>query len=165
MLQLQADIALDAAYHEAGHAVMAWVVHLPMHEVSLARQPEVSGLTACYATRALTARTGSSDPDPARAIIVAVAGTVAEVIRFGTANEAAASVDERLVMGGHRLHPDDRQRLSGMVEGYLGRRWPAVETLVAHLVASPTAISGHDAEDLIEQALAPLDVGRPPTAS
>jgi hypothetical protein len=146
---------LRTAYHEAGHAVIAWMLHMPLQDISMTGREDLLGVTRTWGAHILVLGANPDDLDQAARMMVGIAGTVAEIIEFGDFNEPAANMDERGMTGGELLDADTRATLRNGVEQALRLRWAAVQALVPHLSTPPTVLRGAEAEKMIVDALGP----------
>jgi hypothetical protein len=137
-----------AAYHEAGHAVVAWLLDRSFRRVSIKETEEELGI-ALYRKWHNKFDPNHSDPKRARlqlegAMMTALAGAEAERIHTGSRNDKGAGFDDELVTTLAAFVIDEREEeLPAFVNWLtvrtrnllkLPQNWRAVEELAAALV-------------------------------
>jgi hypothetical protein len=153
------------AYHEAGHAVIAYVVGARIDYVTI--EPAV--IAAAGATFGHT-KTLDLDQGPAdRLVLVGLAGSLAESREMGDADEWArmderAHIERVLRMaklrgqreGPSAITPEEEAAVSSYLEEY----WPAVVAVASALLAAPK-LDGEAVPDLVTGAVPPGGHSRP----
>jgi hypothetical protein len=142
------------AYHEAGHAVIALVLHRPVHRVSVL--PNRERLGQCEFGKGVSR---PNDDWIEREILISLAGMAAEARHTGTYGFAEADRDLRYVRRMVLKRTSERaaeryeRRLLAKVEYLLAddTHWAAVERIAAELLRHGT-ISGRAARHHFEDA-------------
>jgi hypothetical protein len=147
------------AYHEAGHAVMAYVVGATIEYVTIeSAETEVTG-PAFGHTKLL-----DLDQMPVEAfVMVALAGSLAEAREMGDAGSWARLEERRRATkviwiatlqgkrkGAPAITPDEEAASSAKLEEY----WPAVVAVASALLKTPT-LMGDALPDLVKGAVPP----------
>jgi hypothetical protein len=138
---------MTAAYHEAGHAVMAWVHDVPIKWVSIRRTQDHSGIT----------RFREFDLADVNIAAICVAGDIAERIeslrevRFNWLRQSVDADNARFFVG---LTPDpleSRRAAEGKASVGLRHRWDAVEA-IAQKLERHSLVYGDDVDRLCRDA-------------
>src|SRR5262245_42115832 len=151
---MDAPSAEAAAYHEAGHAVVALALGRPIHRVSLT--PDRAGLGLCEFGKGVFR---PSEDWLEREILIALGGVAAEARFTGDYAWDAADRDLQYVRDLAVQRAGDRQadrlerRLLAKAEHLLAKpgHWRAIERIAAELLRLG-AISGRAARHLFDQA-------------
>jgi hypothetical protein len=140
------------AYHEAGHAVVAWCVRMGISRI------HIRGMTGDGHqgnTQAAGHTAFGEQPDdvpqyrfaPAANNLFLAGGSAAERVEFDDCNREAAAYDEQ------RINSRVRHQVPEIAERILRAHWPAVPALAARLVPPPIDMPGQEAEAIIHAAL------------
>lgn len=157
------------AYHEAGHAVLAWTFGLVFERVSIVPTEDYSGVVMMDFSGAVM---NEYDTEVLRArALTLLAGPVAVEILTGTSTDwgewwghPGTDIDEykelALRLGWHEmdggvmdLQPPMEERIA-QVRGLLESRWAAVEALAGALLQDRD-VSGPDAVEVMEKVGVP----------
>lgn len=154
MRVLRQEDVEGAAYHEAGHAVAARALGLPVPDLSMIPDEDTVG-TCSYAVWVEADEDGRREDTAA----VSLAGALAEEIAVGEFNEEIAEDDLLHAIGladEVTEAPDERDawldRAQDRAEEVLRRDWAAVEALAEALLAR-RLLSAAEAEEIIAEAL------------
>ena len=146
---------LCTAYHEAGHAVIAFVFERPVQKLSIL--PDQRRLGHCELLKGVNR--ASQDRVEAD-ILILLAGVASEAIHSGSYNWEGAVQDLQSVRRLAVMRSGDRQadkltrRLLAKVEHLLRqpRNWNAVQHIAAELIEK-NSVSGRVVRHCVEQAL------------
>jgi Peptidase family M41 len=151
------------AYHEAGHAVVGYVLGLEIEQVTI--NPSETSLGQCR-YRGWDDEEAGADLDTQ--LLFILAGAVAEEIAMGAASRSA---DERKALGLARLRDDSEEEAARRAAGvrwltarFLERHWPVVKAL-AMALRKHRDLDGPQATGIIDRAFRKLGVPSPSTVA
>jgi hypothetical protein len=136
------------AYHEAGHAVVAWCVDMGISHVSVKLEGDHRGYTTTEDHSTIGADSHGNRPRGAAAgSLFWAAGSAAERIQFNDCNPTPALYDKT------PIDPKIRAQVPAIVERILRAHWPAVQALADHLIQPPIDMPGQRAMAIVQAAL------------
>ena len=144
------------AVHEAGHAVVAFVLGRPVHDVSIRARGRFAGLCKFQKGKGKP-----TDDFVDREMQISLAGVAAEIRHLGKADVRGAQSDLMRAMELAMVRSGAQERAERLVRRTLNKalhlldqpgRWPAVLVIMDELIAKET-ISGRAVRHAVEEAL------------